>query len=169
MKPITFTSYLDTLVKLKLDHITVPKDIVETVGGVGTRLLCSINGNEQFHCGLVSKGGGTAYIIVNKKNQKKWGLSLDSEVTAVIELDHSKYGMKISEELEALLDQDKEGFELFENLTAGQQRYIIHYVNQVKSSQKKIDRAILLINNLKTMPKEKFDFRYLMGLPAREE
>lgn len=169
MKPITFTSYLDTLGKLKLDHITVPKEVVEAVGGIGTRLLCSINGNEQFHCGLVSKGSGTAYITVNKKNQKKWELPVDSELTAVIELDHSKYGMELSEELEALLEQDREGFELFENLTPGQQRYIIYYVSQVKSSQKRIDRAILLITNLKTMPKEKFDFRYLMGLPPRED
>ena len=83
--------------------------------------------------------------------------------------DTSKYGMKMPEELDALLEQDEEGAQLFEDLTPGQKRYIIHYVSQVKSSQKKIDRAILLINNLKTMSPEKFDFRYLFGLPPREK
>lgn len=71
------------------------------------------------------------------------------------------------EELEALLEQDLNGARLFEALSAGKQRYIIHYVSGVKSSQKKIDRAIKLINNLKTMP-ETFDMRHLLGLPHRE-
>lgn len=167
MKPITFTSYLDYLPKLKLTHITVPADIVEKVGGIGTRLMVSINGHESFHGGMVAKGGGTAYITVNKARQKKWNLNEDEELTIMIELDHSKYGVPVPEEFDALLDQDREGAKLFEQLTPGEQRYIINYVNGVKSSQKKIDRAILLINNLKTMP-DKFDFRHLLGMPPRE-
>ena len=163
----TFTSYLDCLEKLKLDHVTVPKHVVDAVGGIGTRLLCSINGNKQFHCGLVAKGAGTAYITVSKAHQKEFELRFNQELSVILELDDSKYGTKISEELEALLDQDREGAALFDSLTPGQQRYIINYVSGVKSSQKRIDRAILLIGNLKTMPK-KFDFRYLIGLPPRE-
>jgi len=72
------------------------------------------------------------------------------------------------EELEALLEQESEGARLFEALSDGKKRYIIHYVGSVKSSQLKIDRAIMLINNLKTMG-GKFDFRHLLGMPPREE
>ena len=168
MKPISFTSYLDYLPKLKLTHITVPADIVDKVGGIGTRLMVSINGNEPFHGGMVAKGEGTAYITVNKARQKKWGLNENEELTITIELDHSKYGVPVPEEFEALLEQDREGAKLFEQLNPSQQRYIINYVNGVKSSQKKIDRAILLINNLKTMGDE-FDFRHLLGMPPRED
>ena len=88
------------------------------------------------------------------------------EVT--IELDNSKYGMEMPEELEALLEQDHEGERRFEMLTPSKQRYIIHYVSQVKSSQLKIDRAIMLINNLKALPEDEFDMRRLLGLPSRE-
>ncbi|MBO6523023.1 MAG: YdeI/OmpD-associated family protein [Balneolaceae bacterium] len=168
MKPITFTSYLDYLPKLKLTHITVPAEIVDKVGGIGTRLMVSINGNESFHGGMVAKGEGTAYITVNKARQKKWDLNENEELTITIELDHSKYGVPVPEEFEALLEQEREGAKLFEQLAPSEQRYIINYVNGVKSSQKKIDRAILLINNLKTMP-DKFDFRYLLGMPPRED
>ncbi|HCD52728.1 MAG TPA: hypothetical protein DEQ34_09795 [Balneolaceae bacterium] len=165
--PITFTSYLDYLPKLKLTHITVPAEIVERTGGPGVRLLCSINGNPKFHCGMVAKGGGTAYITVNKARIKKWKLEENEELLVTIEEDRSKYGVPVPEEFEALLEQDRHGAELFEQLPAGTQRYIINHVNGVKSSQKKIDRAIMLINNLKTMP-EKFDMRHLLGLPPKE-
>ncbi|MBD3617137.1 MAG: YdeI/OmpD-associated family protein [Gracilimonas sp.] len=168
MKPITFSSHIDHLPKLKLHHITVPAEIVDKVGGIGTRLMCSVNGNKAFHAGMVALGGGAAYITVNKKRMKKYGIKKGDEVEATIELDNSKYGMEMPEELEALLEQDDEGAHRFEMLTPGKQRYIIHYVSQVKSSQKKIDRAIMLINNLKALPEDEFDFRKLLGLPPRD-
>ncbi len=164
MHPITFTTYLEPSNKVGYTHITVPPEIVKKVGGYNTRLMCSINGNENIHCGLMSKGDGQGLIIINKKRQKAWDLNFRDEITATIELDTSKYGMQMCEELEALLDQDREGFNTFEKITAGQQRYIIHYVGNVKSSQKRIDRAIMLIENLKTMPPGKFDYRHLMGM-----
>ncbi|MDR9417595.1 YdeI/OmpD-associated family protein [Gracilimonas sp.] len=168
MQPITFKSHIELLPKLKLHHVTVPAEIVDEVGGIGTRLMCSINEHAPFHSGMVALGGGAAYITVNKKRMKKFGVGKGDEVTVSIELDDSKYGMEVPEELEALLEQDREGARRFEMLAPSKQRYIIHYVFQVKSSQKKIDRAIMLINNLKSMPEDEFDIRKLLGLPPRE-
>ncbi|MAL18607.1 MAG: hypothetical protein CL670_12985 [Balneola sp.] len=168
MNPITFKSHIDHLAKLKLHHITVPSEIVDKVGGIGTRLMCSINGQKAFHGGMVALGGGAAYITVNKKRMKEFGVELGDEVEVTLELDHSKYGMEMPEELEALLEQDQEGERRFEMLAPSKQRYIIHYVSQVKSSQLKIDRAIMLINNLKAQPEDEFDMRNLLGLPPRD-
>ncbi len=168
MKPITFKSYLEAPNKVGYSHITVPKEIVALVGGFGTRLLCSINGNEQIHSGLMGKGDGRGMLIINKKLQKKWGITFEDEVTATIELDTSKYGMKMPEELEALLEQDKVGLEKFEHITPGQQRFIINYVDSVKSVQKRIDRAIMMIENLKTMKPGKFDHRHILGMEPEE-
>ncbi|MEQ8524403.1 YdeI/OmpD-associated family protein [Gracilimonas sp.] len=168
MKPITFKSHIDYLPKLKLTHITVPAEIVEEVGGIGTRLMVSIGSHKAFHGGMVALGGGDAYITVNKKRMKKYGMNKGDEVEVTLELDHSKYGMEMPEELEALLEQDHEGERRFEMLAPSKQRYIIHYVSQVKSSQKKIDRAIMLINNLKALPEDEFDMRKLLGLPPRD-
>lgn len=169
MKPITFSTHLESSPKLGYTFIVVPPEVVKAVGGFNTRLLCSVNGNETIHSGLMSKGNGSGYIIINGKRQKKWGISFnDVDLVATVELDTSKYGMEVPEELEALLDQDRKGLKAFEAITPGQQRYIIHYVSSVKSSQKRIDRAILLIGNLKTMPNQKFNYRYLLGMEERE-
>ena len=168
MESITFKSHIDHLSKLKLHHITVPAEIVVEVGGIGTRVMCSINGNKAFHAGMVALGGGAAYITVNKVRMKKYAVEKGDIIGATIELDNSKYGVEVPEELEALLEQDDEGARRFEMLSPGKQRYIIHYVSQVKSSQKKIDRAIMLINNLKTLPEDEFSFRKLLGLPPKE-
>lgn len=169
MEHISFTSKLDYLPKLKLHHITVPSSIVDEVGGIGTRLLCSVNSEGEFHAGMVALGAGKAYITISKKRMKAYGISRGDEVQVGLRLDDSKYGMEVPEELEALLEQDDEGRNRFDDITPGQQRYIIYYVAQVKSSQKRIDRAIMLINNLKSLPKGEFDFRKLLGLPPREQ
>ncbi len=169
MKPITFKTYLEPKSKVGYYHITVPKEIVETIGGFGTRLMTSINGNEQIHSGLMGKGDGRGLIIINTKNQKKWGLNIGDEVEATIELDHSKYGMKMPEELDALLEQDREGLAAFEKITDGQRRFIISYVDGVKSIQKRIDRAIMMIENLKTMPEGPFNHRHILGMPPNDD
>ncbi|MEP1152755.1 MAG: YdeI/OmpD-associated family protein [Balneola sp.] len=167
MKTFHLNSCIEFHEKLKLTIAVIPKEMVINVGGLGTRLLCSVNGFERFHCGLVAFGNGRAYITVNKKRLKKYGIEIGDEISMQLEHDHSKYGVEMPEELEALLEQDIEGASYFEALSDGKKRYIIQYVGGVKSSQLKIDRAIMLIENLKTMP-GKFDFRYLLGKPPRE-
>lgn len=167
MKTFHLNSCIEYHEKLRLTIAVIPKEMVVEVGGLGTRLLCSVNGFERFHCGLVAFGDGRAYITVNKKRLKKYGVEIGDEISMQLEHDHSKYGVEMPEELEALLEQDIEGASYFEALSDGKKRYIIQYVGAVKSSQLKIDRAIMLIENLKTMP-GKFDFRYLLGKPPRE-
>lgn len=167
MDTFKFKAQIDTVHKLMLTVALVPEKIVEKVGGLGTRLLCSINGFPEFHCGLVAYGDGFGYITINKKRLKEFGVALGETVSMELRHDHSKYGMPMPEELEVLLEQDQEGAKFFEKLPDSKKRYIIHYVASVKSSQLKIDRAIMLISNLKTMD-EKFDFRYLLGKPPRK-
>jgi len=57
--------------------------------------------------------------------------------------------MEMPEELWAVLDQDEEGNILFHDLTPGKMRNIIFYVLQVKSSEIRIRRALVIIEHLK--------------------
>jgi hypothetical protein len=168
METFEFNALIDKVEKLNLTVALVPKEMVEKVGGLGTRLMCSINGCPEFHCGLVAYGDGQGYIIINKKKMKRFDIELGEAVSLTLRHDNSKYGMEMPEELEVLLEQDPEGAKLFEALSDGKKRYIIYYVSSVKSSQLKIDRSIMMINNLKTMG-EKFDFRHLLGKPPRSD
>jgi hypothetical protein len=165
MWPIKFQTCIDRLDKLKLNYIEIPVNIVKEMGGTfKMRLMVSVNGTENFHGGLVALGEGKGYITINNKRMKELGLSIGDWVEVVLNPDESKYGMPVPEELEELLRQDPEGERRFEMLTAGKQRYIIHYVSQVKSSQLRIDRALLLIENLKKLPEGNEDFRGMLGL-----
>lgn len=152
-----------------MHYIEVPKQVVDSLGGIArVRLICSVNKRISFQCGLVALGQGRAYISITKKRMKDLGVSLGDQVTVVLKPDKSKYGMPMPPELKEVLAQDEQGKLRFEKLTPGRQRYIIHYVSSVKNSDKRIERALLLIENLKTLPEGQESFRAMLGLPPRE-
>jgi hypothetical protein len=128
------------------------------------RLLCKINNYEAFQCGLVALGEGDGYISVNKKRMKDYKLKPGDEVHVLLTKDKSEFGMEVPVELQELFNQDYEGYRRFCLLTPGKQRYIIHYVSSVKSTHLRIDRALLLINNLKSLREGKESFRAILGL-----
>lgn len=157
---LKFDTTIHHLEYLNMMYLLVPKTVLEQVeGGLKQRLLCSINQGKAFNCGLVSLGNGDAYIGLNATLRKNNKLELGDVVNITIEADTSEYGMQMSEELKEVLAQIPDADRRFHALTKGKQRYIIHYVNGVKSSQKKIERSLLLINNLVKLPegKEGFD------------
>ncbi|MDX5348661.1 MAG: YdeI/OmpD-associated family protein [Hymenobacteraceae bacterium] len=166
---VEYRTHIRRLEQLMNVHfVEVFPEIIEKMGGkMKMRLLCTINEQLTFQCGLVALGNGSAYITINNQRMKKMKLRQGDEVQVKLEKDESKYGMEVPEELEELLKQDAEGLRRFELLPPGKQRYIIHYVSGVKNSQKRIDRAILLIENLKRLPEGKEEFREMLGLEKR--
>lgn len=165
MAAIKLKSVIQTNKKLLgVHYLTVKKSTIQKLGGsLKIRLLCSINGNKSFQCGLVALGNGEAYITINNKRMKEYGLKEHDQINVALLEDKSEYGMEMPEELVELLAQDREGKKRFELLSPGKQRYIIFYVAGVKNQQKRIDRALLLINNLKNEPLGKESFARLLG------
>lgn len=164
--PIQFTTTIGRLNYLMNTHyLEVPAEVIQAFGTLKIRLWCTVNGTVKWQCGLMALGQGRAYITVSTVRLKKLNAREGSQVHVALEPDHSEYGAEMPEELAELLRQDEEGRCRFEVLTAGMKRYIIQYVGAVKSSQLRIDRAILLIENLKRQPKgAKVHFRALLGL-----
>ena len=162
---IVFTTNIHRLEHLVgMHYLEVPHDIVQQLGGkFKIRLLCTVNDAITFQCGLVALGNGSGYLSINARRMKQLGLKFGNKVTVKLEKDVSKYGMNMSEELTELLSQDKEGNRRFKLLPPGKQRYIIYYVNMVKSSQLRINRAIKLIENLKKTKEGKESFREILG------
>ena len=161
---INYRSYINKLPHLPGHYIEVPPDVVQQLGGkFKVRLLCTINDKLTFQGGLVALGVGAGYISINNKRLKQLGLQQGDEVQVKLEPDESEFGMEIPEELTELFNQDEEGKRRFDLLPPGKQRYIIYYVSGVKSSQLRIDRALLLINNLKQLPVGKESFREMLG------
>ncbi|MER2998102.1 YdeI/OmpD-associated family protein [Pontibacter populi] len=163
MSTINYKTYINKLPHLPGHYIEVPPEVVQQLGGsFKARLLCTINDKLTFQGGLVALGGGSGYISINNVRLKQLGLSAGSEVQVSLQKDESEFGIEMPEELTELLSQDDEGKRRFELLPPGKLRYIIYYVSQVKSSQLRVDRALMLINNLKQLPLGKETFKDML-------
>ena len=164
-----YESFIFHLPKLRSYYVEIPHSILiihqqkEDKSLFNQRFLISLNESEFWQAGVVSLGNQTGYITVKTAILKNLNLALGSPVKVTLKRDLSEFGMPISEELAEVLNQDPEGEIRFRKLPLGKQRFIIYYVNQVKSSQKRIERAWMLISNLKRCPIGKEEFRSILG------
>ncbi len=138
---------------LKSNHsITVPFTIVELfIKQRRKRVLVEITFEDKsvtFHAAL-QKYHGNYHITFNKENQKKLGVFPTDYFTVKLTEDTSKYGVEMPEEFEAVLQSDPEAFEIFETLTDGKKRSLIYYILKIKNSQNRIDKALIITENLK--------------------
>lgn len=164
MKPISFKTHIDKLSYLKTFYLEVPANIVKKIGGIGkVRLICEVNKALSFQCGLVSLPEGKAYISINSKRMKELGVEMGDTVNVILTEDTSEFGIDVPEELTELFKQDPEGKRRFDLLKPGMQRYILNYVNTVKSPQLRVDKAFMLINNLKNLTPGKETFKEILG------
>jgi hypothetical protein len=165
MQPtINYKTHINKLPHLPGHYFEVPPEVVQQLGGTfKVRVLCTINDKLTFQGGLVALGNGSGYISINNARLKQLCLQSGNEVQVKLEPDESEFGMEFPDELTELLSQDEEGKRRFYLLPPGKQRYIIYYVAGVKNSQLRIDRALLLINNLKQLPLGKESFREMLG------
>lgn len=166
MEPIQFKTVINTLPHLVgTRYMEIPPNIVAALGGkYSLRLICTVNGSLSFQGGLVSLGNGYAYISINQKRMKQLGVEVGDTIDLKLEKDESEYGVPVPEELVVLFEQDDEGYERFKGLAKGMQRYILNYVSTVKNQQKRIDRAVMLIGNLKKCKVGKETFRDILGI-----
>ena len=148
--------------KVYYDHVIIPAKIHDKIVQDGNkRVLCTINEHEYFHAGLLPTGDGSYYIILNKTRMKAFALDIGQKVTVSLEKDTSKYGMKMPDEFKEVLESDPSGSRLFEELTDGKKRNLIHLVASIKNVDLKITKALIIIDHLKAN-KGKIDFKLLM-------
>jgi hypothetical protein len=147
-----------------MHYLEIPKQVVTKIGGIGAkRLLCNVNQQLTYPAGLVALGEGKAYITISTKRMKELGVAKDDEVTVTLTEDKSEYGTDMPEELAELLKQDSEGKHRFDLLPPSVKRYVLNYVATVKNQQLRVERAFLLISNLKQIPLGKENFRRMLG------
>ncbi len=144
-------------------RIPIPLDISKTFLEKYTdrRVVCTINETLKHHCALMPGGDGTYYIMLNKEIRKKLRLKVGESIQVRIEKDTSEYGMPMPEEFQEVLWSDEEGSQLFHDLTPGKQRSLIHIVGKVKSSDIRINKALVILEHLKRQG-GKLDFKQLM-------
>jgi hypothetical protein len=148
-----------------MHYLEVPKSQVKKLGGkFFVRLVCTVNGKVRFQCGLMGLGGGAGYITFTKARMKELGVAKESAVKVELAPDKSEYGLPMPEELEELLRQDGEGRRRFDLLSDGKKRNILHYVGSPKDTDKRLDRAVVTIENLKRLPEGKETVRAIFNI-----
>ncbi len=119
-----------------------------SAGGKKVRLVCTLASQVRFQCALMPYGDGDFYITLNKKNRTALGLKEGSRVETRLEPDQSRYGLDMPEELAEMLVQEPEGDRIFHQLTAGRQRSFIFWVSSARSPEKRLERALILVEKL---------------------
>lgn len=160
---ITFESELVTAGQKAVYHyLLIEKERAKPLGFTGNirRVVCTINGELSFQCSLMPNGQGQYYISVNKENRSRLGIGPGDRVQVQLERDHSKYGLPMPEELQAVLDQDPDGNKMFHALTNGKQRSLIYFVSKGKDIDRRIDHSLIILEHLKNN-EGKIDFRKL--------
>ncbi len=166
---ITFTSKIGQLAKLKMHYIIVTNDILDQFleendnSRYNQRFLVTINDQVKWQGGTVSLGNDSAYITLSNARMKALDVHLNDEVSVSLEKDKSEYGFEVPEEFEAVIAQDSEGNKRFLSLSKGKRRAIIYLIVQIKSSEKRIDKSLYFIENLKRAPLGKETMRHILG------
>lgn len=151
-----------------MSYITVTDAILETFMEEGDKLLynqrfdVTVNDQVTWQAGTVSLGNNTAYITFSKARMKAIGVGLGDEVTVYLEKNRSEYGFDVPEEFEEVLRQDPTASARFHALPKGARRGIIYLIIQIKSSEKRIEKSLFFMENLKRAPK-KVTMRHLLG------
>ncbi len=132
--------------------VIVPDTIVKVFLDKGRKRVITkitFKGNSvTFHAAL-QKYQGNHHITFNKVNQKKLGVFSTDYFTVELFEDDSKYGVEMPKEFEAVLQSDPEVSDIFESLTSGKKRSLIYYILKIKNSQNRIDKALIITENLK--------------------
>lgn len=119
-----------------------------------TRFLCTLEKSLTFQCGLNHLGDGNFFIILSNKNLQAVNKKIGDKIHFELNEDPNPLGVEMPEVLEAVLEQDETVRKIFESLTAGKKRNIIHQINKIKDIDKQVQQSIKLIND-STKPRQK--------------
>lgn len=113
------------------------------------RAICNLNNTLEFHCAVMPKKEGGHFINIGSAICKKLKLREGLKLSATFSIDKTEYQFEMPKELKEVLNTDTKAEKLFHSLTEGNQRGLIYLVAQVKSVDKRIERALKIAERLK--------------------
>jgi len=135
-------------------HLYIPLEIVEQFpkekrGRFRVKFQHQDKSLEVYAALRKDKNRDDYRMMFSNGNQKKLGLFLNDYFEMQLMEDISKYGVDMPEELDEVFKFDPEAFNIFETLTDGKKRSIIYYIKRIKNVQTRIDKSLILCDNLK--------------------
>jgi len=137
--------YDNTLVNTVVE---LPADVVKKLPKGRVRVEGKLN-EVSFNLGVQSKKRGARYLSISQAMRKAAKIKPGDKVKVMFNLvDPDK--LELPEEMEAVLAQDEAGAKLWNKLTVGLQRSLVHYINSTKNIDLRIERALYLMNKVKS-------------------
>lgn len=135
-------------------HLFIPESVFKPFAQAKqfrVKIRANFKNNEiEFYAAVKKDKNTDDYkLMFGKRLQKDLGVFINDYFDIQIFEDTSKYGVEMPEELDAVFQSDSEAFKIFESLTPGKQRSIIYTIIRIKKSQTRIDKALIMCNNLK--------------------
>ena len=144
-----------------LGALLIPEDIAEQLTHDKVKRVVAdlkFEGRELTLHAAVRKSKGVIYLMLSKAKRKELSVDQGDTLEVSMKEDTSKYQAPMTEELEAVLMSDYEGYEIFESLLPGKQRNIIFSVYNINGSQKRVHKALNAMENLKRGNRDPFKF-----------
>jgi translation initiation factor IF-1 len=137
--------YKDTLVSTAVE---IPPSIIEKLPNGRVRVEGKLN-ELVFNLAIQFKKTGARYLSISQAMRKSGKIKPGDKVKVCFHLvDPDK--LELPEEMEAVLAQDDAGAKLWNKLTVGLQRSLVHYINSTKNVDLRIERALFLMNKVKS-------------------
>lgn len=135
-------------------HLQIPNGVADPFAKAKlnrVKVKATFNENEiEFYAALKKDKTNDGYLMMfGKRYQKELGVFQNDYFEMQLFEDASKYGVEMPKELDAVLLSDYDAYKIFESLTAGKQRSIIYNIIRIKNSQPRIEKAIIMCDNLK--------------------
>lgn len=129
--------------------LIIPQDIIESINAKGrVRVEGTING-APFALAIQNLKTGEKYFSMSAALRRAAKVQLSVPVEVEFHLvDPNK--LDIPEELTAVLEEDPEGKAIFDEMTIGTKRGLVHYIISVKNVDSRIKRALEIIGKAKT-------------------
>lgn len=130
--------------------LPVPPDIYAALEGKKPfRVKVTLPGEVHWKAAVMSNGAGSGWIGVSKKMVKTHHLPLGVPMPVKLEPDTDQETWPLPEEMVEVLALDDEAQKYFNKLTEGKKRSITVYINQTNQPQRRVERALLIAENLK--------------------
>ena len=137
--------YDDTLVNTVVE---LPAEVIKKLPKGRVRVEGKLNA-VPFNLGVQFRKTGARYLSVSQVMRKAAKIKPGDKVKVSFEIvDPDK--LELPEEMEAVLAQDEAGAKLWNKLTVGLQRSLVHYINSTRNVDLRIERALYLLNKVKS-------------------
>ena len=126
----------------------IAKPFIEA-GHSRVALKAYFEGQEIAFHGKLHFYSGRYMISFGIRYQKELGVDRSDFFELQLFEDTTKYGVEMPEEFQVVLDTDEDAHECFKKLTDGKKRSLIYYITRFKSSQTRIEKALIISENMK--------------------